>query len=71
MRIRTKPRPSKWGRRADAVKAQAAMAAVRAVTPDITSAFDNEKLTRLRVGRCEGVILRGFWGRLRWLFLGR
>lgn len=36
-----------------------------------TAALANERLTRQRVEMIEAVLGRGFFGRLRWLFLGR
>ena len=35
------------------------------------AAVNNELLTRQRVEILEGVLGRGFWGRMRWLLLGR
>ena len=35
------------------------------------AAVNNELLTRQRVEYLEAMIGRGFWGRLRWLLLGR
>ncbi len=35
------------------------------------AALQNEALTRGRVKRLEDLLERGFWGRLKWLFLGR
>ena len=35
------------------------------------AANQNEQVTRLRVEAVEEVVRRGFWGRLRWLVLGR
>ena len=32
---------------------------------------NNEQLTRKRVEYLEGIVGRGFWGRLKWLLLGR
>jgi hypothetical protein len=34
-------------------------------------AIHNEMLTRQRVDKLEKIVLRGFWGRLKWLLLGR
>lgn len=35
------------------------------------AALQNEAVTRVRVKRLEDLLERGFWGRLKWLFLGR
>ena len=35
------------------------------------AALENEQLTRVRVKRLEDLLERGFWGRFKWLFLGR
>lgn len=35
------------------------------------AANTNEQITRHRVEQIEGVLRRGFLGRLKWLFLGR
>ena len=35
------------------------------------AALNNEQVTRVRVERLEGVVFRGFFGRLRWLIFGR
>ncbi len=58
---------------------------VEAASRKAQTALENESLTRARVGNLEGslvvigkgvvrlevVLERDFWGRLRWLFLGR
>ncbi len=37
----------------------------------VTATFQNEHLTRDRVARIEGLLGRRFWGRLKWLLLGK
>ena len=45
--------------------------AVEAVAPAIQTALQNEQVTRQRVDMIEAVLARGFWGRIKWLCLGR
>ena len=35
------------------------------------AALQNEQVTRARVDRIEALLSRGFWGRLKWMILGR
>lgn len=41
------------------------------VIPALEAAITNEGITRRRVSTVEDVLRRGFWGRFRWLVLGR
>jgi hypothetical protein len=54
---------------------RAAFAELRAQREDTKkmaeAAVNNEFLTRHRVEALEGILGRGFWGRLRWLLFGR
>ena len=62
------------GRQARALRqteAQAIAKSAGAVQPAIDAALFNEQLTRKRVEHVEALLYRGFWGRLRWLFLGK
>jgi len=50
----------------------------RRIAPAVDAALQNEAVTRQRVEALESglsylaaVLSRGFWGRLRWLILGR
>ena len=41
------------------------------LTEGLRDAITNELITRRRVEALEELFQRGFWGRVRWLFLGR
>lgn len=46
-------------------------AAVEQIKQEATAACTNEQITRQRVEAVEQVLRRPFFGRLKWLFLGR
>lgn len=50
---------------------QVANQTVSVVAPAIQAALENEKLTRARVDILEDVFRRPFFGRVKWLILGR
>jgi len=42
-----------------------------ALQQDLVTVINNEGITRARVDRVEGLLARGFWGRLWWFLTGR
>ena len=37
----------------------------------VVSALRNEQITRMRVETLEALLVRSFWGRMKWLLLGK
>lgn len=44
---------------------------VESIRRNAEAALTNEQITRRRVEAIEGLLSRSFWGRVKWLFLGK